>query len=333
MQMDSKGDYFIGTTDYRHAWLNGGPGALLNEPEAKRMLDVRSNGEQGGLIIGSDEPGKKWGVKLINYPHKDFHPHGLYFLEEDTFLGQESALFVINHRANEAGTESVESVSVFSWDAAERTATWVKDFEDPLFKSINDVVAVSKDEIYVTNWREYPPESPMHLLEVYLQLPTSYIVRCTAKGCEKVADGLRMANGIMVNKDGSKIYVAGSIAKDVREYARDEKTGALTLLNAWPVDQLPDNLSWKDEKTLIVAGHPKGLDFQKHSRDPYNTPGPCQVESIDITTGVSTVIYVSKGEPMNACSIALIMDHPEYGKSMLLGGVFDNGVVNCEGEY
>ena len=84
----------------------------------------------------------------------------------------------------------------------------------------------------------------------------------------------------------------------------------------------------------MVAGHPKGLDFQAHSRNPEKVHSPCQVESLDITTGVSTIVYASRGDPMNACSIAMYVDNPKIGgKQIVLGGVFDNGATTCPGDY
>lgn len=87
LQLDSRdgGTSLIGTTDI-HGWLHPDGGkASLREAIALQK-------EQGGIVAVDAGATEARDVPLNDFPHTDFHPHGLYLHK-----GRDQ-LFVVNHR-------------------------------------------------------------------------------------------------------------------------------------------------------------------------------------------------------------------------------------------
>ena len=82
------------------------------------------------VAAGEASPAK---LPLLNYSPATFHPHGIYL---QTQPSGEKLMFVVNHRGDG------EAVSIFS--VSDAGASFIGDVKHPLFRTINDVVAVGK---------------------------------------------------------------------------------------------------------------------------------------------------------------------------------------------
>ena len=319
------GSFFVATSDDRHLWMNSAGNFAGNEIEAVRISKMRSTNDdlQGKLLLGVGSIVSN--LKLIYYPWADFHPHGIYLLEIPDSLPR---VFVVNHRSSSDGKKNIESVSIFDLDLDQQTARYVRDITDKNFRSINDVV-VSGTEMWVSNWRFYKPEKFFHMVEIYLQRSWGYVVRCDLNRSGECTIAIppgqvAMANGLMLKND--KLFVAGSVGKNVLEFVIDEDRNA-KLSRTFALDLLPDNLSLAPNNLLVVAGHPKGLAFQAHAKNPHNVPCPCSVKTIDLKTGETETIHTSEGgDPISACTVGVLM-----GDELLMGSVYDSGIAVCTG--
>jgi hypothetical protein len=201
-------------------------------------------------------------IKLVKYPYRDFHPHGIDLLQP----GNRTLLYVINHRREGEVIELFE----LALQAEPATATFVESIEDPLFRNLNDVVVLSPNEFYTTNWLRYEPGTLNNLYETVLQKPLSYVVHCrraTAKDafhCHVAAENLgvcviaenthglqslapslasrdspasdtaqppcagQMANSLAYDATKQKLYVTASVAKTIHEFT-PMKNGTLRL--------------------------------------------------------------------------------------------------------
>ncbi|XP_033108199.1 serum paraoxonase/arylesterase 2-like [Anneissia japonica] len=147
-----------------------------------------------------------------NFKKTDLYPHGIY-----VWIDKKSGnvtLFLVNH------APGIEAVVVFDYDQNENTLYHKKTITDPLFTSLNDVVAVGPDTFYATNFLTFGYK--YILLEKILQLPFANVVFYDGKKSSVVASGLSGANGINVSPDQRTIYVSTSFSQQLHVYSRKE---------------------------------------------------------------------------------------------------------------
>ena len=285
-------------------------------------------------------------LTLVDYPFPDFHPHGIALRSTPTGL----TAYVVNHRVvggdDSAGFSTFDSVSVFAVNVEEGTARFLSDKTSPAFRSINNLALLTDSDAFVTNYRYYNPVDPLALLETYLQLPWSYLLRCDLgdpavtgeAACKIVADKIKMANGVEIDKAGEKVYVAGSLAKQLLPFELEGE--ALVPLPPVPLGQLPDNISWGNDDTLLIAGHPKAFKFMAHGLDPENVESPCQVDYYHVPDDALHTVHLSeksvpkvnhptgKGTPaISACTTMAVAGN---GRSYV-GSVYQRGILECHG--
>jgi len=215
LHVHASGEFWVGSTDPRSKWFE----SVDNKgDEVSNMFDLRSTGKhQGSLVIGRMVEGQVAvsKVTLEGYDGDDFHPHGIYLAGE--------TVYVVTHTV-QAGTgapERHEVITKWSLNPATNTATYLATFHSPLFRSINDLVALSDDSFLVTNWRYFPPENPLHLFELYLKLPISPVLYCDfSKPGEPCHEAARMSmpNGIVVADDGVTVSVASRYVPRIYSY-------------------------------------------------------------------------------------------------------------------
>ncbi|NTX10888.1 SMP-30/gluconolactonase/LRE family protein [Myxococcus sp. CA056] len=248
----------------------------------------------------------------------DFHPHGIS-LHVDPSGAQ--TLFVVNH--TQAEDNRIERFEVGEDGLLVHRAT----FRDALLVSPNDVVAMDAQRFYVTNDHGNPPGMKQRV-EDYLQLAQGNVLYFDGQRFQEVIQGTKYANGINRSLDGSTVYVAQSVGRSLSSYARDPKTGALTLLKTLDLDSGPDNIELDAEGNLWIASHPKLLDFASHAGDPTGkTRSPAQVlrltgKGADLK---ASEVFLDDGSQTSGTATAAV-----FGKRMLLGPVFEKDFLDCE---
>lgn len=129
---------------------------------AKNDADAKAPVPNGALFAYVDG-GSLRETKRIREPEPfAFHPHGMSLLGVKSGAAANRArLFVVNHRPE------FEEVSVYNYDAESNTAEYIDAIRDKsLLRNINDVTAVSENEVYVTQWHAAETNTFAHTVEV-----------------------------------------------------------------------------------------------------------------------------------------------------------------------
>lgn len=240
-----------------------------------------------------------------------FHPHGMSFWSDGHGPDR---LYVVNHPTNESHT-----IEVFEIDAS--GARLVQTLRDPLLVSPNDVVAVARDELYVTN-DHGRGRGPGQLWDDLLRRERGQILHMRNGASRIVVSDLAYANGINVNANGSAVYVAESTGRRMRVYKRTASTGDLELLRTIDLGMGPDNIEISPSGRQYIAGHPKLISFMRHASDA-RVLSPSEV--VRVTSGRVERIYLDLGGAISASSVAApLEDH------LLIGAVFADHFLDCK---
>ena len=120
------------------------------------------------------------------------------------------------------------------------------------------------------------------------------------------------------------LYVASSVGKEVIEFKfdSDNDNNNLHLVKRMDLQMAPDNLSWRDggggENVLVVAGHPKLLQYTFYSKDPHSKTAPCSVALIDVNSWSSERIYEQEGA-FSGCSVGTM----DATGTLFIGAVYE----------
>lgn len=272
---------------------------------------------RGGIyVIDLKAPQAEWALRPVtaNEP-ADFRPHGLSLY---VGAGGERRLFVVNHAAKG------EAVEIFDI-AADGLLTHVKTVADPLFASLNDVVAVGPEAFYATN--DHGSKGLGGRLSDLLLLRNANVVYYDGASAHAAADRLLFANGINVSPDGKTLYVSEMLGAALHIYTRDPATGALTSRDYARLGTGLDNIDVEPDGALLIAAHPHLMAFLKHAGDP-KALSPSQVVRVEPGAGQggkAGTIYLNRGEEISGSSVAA-----GFGDMMLIGNVFDPKILACK---
>jgi arylesterase/paraoxonase len=294
--------------------------ALTREGRLIISCDGRSEGASvnpNGAIIGLRPDAPEERVVLWNGGGNSFHPHGLdYFVDPGT--GAEY-LFAIDHR----GTH--DAVMIFR--VVEATLTLVQEVIASDTTSLNDLAAVSKDQFYVTS--DHNSKSPLaKTVSDYLRLPTGYVLYFDGVRLMPVASGISYANGIALDVDNQRLYVASMLRDELIEYERVPATGNLRKTGAIPLQGSPDNITVADDGGLVVAVHPKILHLARQRRErSFRAPSSILYISPASKSGARSclTLYADPGENLAAASVAV-----KSGKRLFVGSVYDDHLMICD---
>ena len=293
--------------------IHPGTGVAYISACDRRALRAGQNG-RGGIYaydLKSDQPVP---VMLTSGPGPDFQPHGISLFVDPT--GRDT-LFVINHSR---GTHKVEIYDFKADGLAHR-----KTVAGPALVSPNDIVAVGRDSFYASNDHRFTGGF-LKTLEDYLKLPLANIVYYDGRSFHEAATGIGYPNGINVSPDGRNLYVAGTTQMTLKVFARDLKTGGLTLKESIPFDTGLDNIEIGPKGALWIGAHPQLLKFAAHAKDPGKL-SPSQVLRVTLNEGESPRIdevYLNGGEELSGSSVGAV-----YQDRLLIGSVFEEKILDC----
>eukprot|EP01095_Lingulamoeba_sp_RSL-Kostka_P015063 TRINITY_DN680_c1_g1_i1.p1 TRINITY_DN680_c1_g1~~TRINITY_DN680_c1_g1_i1.p1 ORF type:complete len:376 (-),score=88.46 TRINITY_DN680_c1_g1_i1:71-1177(-) len=302
---------------------------LLSSVDRRSMLEPElARGNILGYFIDEE---KIENIKLVNYESEEFHPHGLsiYETEEENYL-----LFVVNHFTNEG-----DSVEIFEYNPEERVLEHIKTIRDELFVSLNDIVAVDVDKFYVTNdhGNKRKEGFKVFIEDFFTFLSRSSVIfydgeRNIAK--KVIKDGeVKMANGINVSYDRSRLYVSETTGGSVSIWNIDGNYD-LNFRERIHLDTGVDNIEMKYDRTnqiesLIIGCHPSLIGFLGHAL--FEALGPSEVIKIDLkinNNNYSVIeidqLFMSDGEDLSASSVGGI-----YNNHLFIGPVFDDHFLIC----
>jgi arylesterase/paraoxonase len=274
-----------------------------------------SGGTTRGAIYAYDL--KVDSPKLVNLTptaDPDFHPHGI-----SLYVGDDGrdVLYVINHAG---GRHTIEIYDLVVTGLSHRGT-----LSDPLLVSPNDLVAVGRDRLYVTN-DHANPGGWARQLEDYLRRSISTVVHYDGERFIEAASGIRYPNGIGVSRDGETLFVASTTGGSVLVFAIDPESGTLEEFGTIEIGSGVDNIDVDEDGDLWIGAHPKLLTFVQHTGDASRI-APSQVIWIGDPDGQAPLveeILLSLGEDLSGSSVAAV-----HGNRLLVGSVMDEGMLDC----
>ena len=262
--------------------------------------------------------------KLVNLrPGLDtgFHPHGISVYEDPD---GKIFLAVVNHHSGGLFNSSEgHSIELFRYEVD--SLFHIRSVSGPLMISPNDIVLINKDQFYVTN--DHGSSSGlMQTLEEYLQLRRCNALFYDGKKFSVAASGLGFANGININRDGSLLYVAETIGKQLSIFSRDKNTNDLELIESIDFNSGVDNIEIDSDGNLWIGSHPKMYTFSRHMNDS-TVLSPSQVYKVSLDQSNSYTIeeiYLNLGGELSGSTVAAF-----YDSTLLIGSVFESYFLDC----
>jgi arylesterase/paraoxonase len=291
------------------------PGTGIAYVSATDRRSVLAGGPGRGAIYAYDL--KLDAPKLQNLTPAaapDFRPHGL-----SLYVGDDGhdVLYVINHAG---GRHSIEIYDLVGIKLSHRGT-----LSDPLLVTPNDLVAVGRDRLYVTN--DHANAGGLgRALEDYLRRSISNIVYYDGERFTEVASGIRYPNGINVSPDGRDLYVASTTGGEVLGFRVDPASGMIQRRGVIPIGSGVDNIEIDAKGDLWIGAHPKLLTFVQHAEDAGQN-APAQILRVSDPNGDAPLVeevLLSLGEDLSGSSVGAV-----YGDRLLVGSVFDDGILDC----
>ena len=244
-----------------------------------------------------------------SFKQEDFRPHGisLYVDPKDTTKW----LHVINHR------KEGHFVEIFRY--TDTSLIHIQTIKSNLFKSPNDIVATGPNTFYFTN--DHSDEmGALRTIKDFLLIGTGSVGHYDGNTVKILANDIRYANGITIDRDSKKLFVAACTDGSIHVYNIEpfQKTGKIKCNTG------VDNLEWDEEGNLWVGAHPKLLKFLSHASDA-NKKSPSHVIKIELNNLENPTIknyYINDGYLFSGSSVAAV-----YKNKILVGSVFEDGIL------
>ena len=297
-----------------------GPEDIEITPSGKAFvssLDRRAGGEARGAIfsVSVDDPldSENWRDRTNGVPEK-FRPLGVSYFEE----GDMRRLFVVN--------EATKAVEIFDVDA-NGDLTHLESVRELRMTSPNDVAAVGERRFYVTNDVESGRTSLLGKLQFLSRAAAGKILYFDGVSMRIADEGLRFANGVVVNQGGTRLYAAESAGQSLRIYDRDPSTGSLSLAKVEQLPASPDNLSVAWDGAIWIGAQPKPLSIPLAERDPALVAPSLVIRYVD-KDGVATQlteVFSNKGDAISTSTVAAVA-----GGKLLIGALLDDKYLICD---
>ena len=309
-------DGVVGAEDI--TFLKNGTALISSDDRRSRM-----NGSLAQGTIYQYRPKAKHHKLVDLMPELDngFHPHGISAYEDPD---GKIFLAVVNHHSsglfNSSGGHSIE---LFRYEVD--SLFHIRSVSGSLMISPNDIVLINKDQFYVTN--DHGSSSGlMQTLEEYLQLRRCKALFYDGKKFSVAASGLGFANGININRDGSLLYIAETIGKQLSIFSRDKNTNDLDLIESIDFNSGVDNIEIDSDGNLWIGSHPKMYTFSRHMNDS-TVLSPSQVYKVSLDQSNDYTIeeiYLNLGGELSGSTVAAV-----YDSTILIGSVFESYFLDC----
>ena len=277
-----------------------------------RRADAETRGAIFSVLVEDPLDSKNWRDRTLGVPEK-FRPLGLNYFEN----GDVRRLFVVN--------EAAKAVEIY--DVADGgDLTHIETVAERRLTSPNDVVAVGPRSFYVTNDVEAGRSSLIGKFQFLTRAATGRIYFFDGVSMRVAAEGLRFANGVAINAEGTRLYAAETSGLALRVYDRNAETGALTLAKTENLPAAPDNITVAWDGALWIGAQPKPLATPLVERNAALTAPSLVIRYVD-DEGVAapmTEVFSNKGDLISTSSVAAIA-----GSRLLIGALLDNKYLIC----
>ena len=287
----------------------------------------------GGSIFALDLSSETTPVKRLlanedslGFP---FHPHGCSLF---TGKNAERRLMVISHRSASDHVVEIFDVVGAAFDGVSlqhvRTVIDANHLISP-----NDLVALDGDRFYVTN-DHGARNTLLRSLEDLCGLPLSTVVFWDGSRCHEVARDIVFANGIALDRNRGRLYVAATRSKMIHNYSWDADDPAKELGDPVSITLpgCPDNLEWDEEGNLWIGADPSFVQLALYTAG-VHAKAPSQVLCLsfdqDNEPHAEEVWRDETGDTICASSVAAV-----HGKGpvrrLLIGQPFGSFLRDCE---
>lgn len=287
--------------------------AFISSYDRRKPDGAEQRGAVYAFNINDPLDASSWKDRTLGMPRR-FEPHGIYLYDDETV----SRLFVVN-----AATRGVELFDVT--DAGD--LVYLETITERRLTSPNDIVATGPRSFYVTNDSEPGRETLLGKLYFLLRMGSGSVLYFDGDAWRVSAEGLRFANGIAANANGTKVYVAETAGGAIRIFDRDARSSSLSLASVVNIGAAPDNLNFDRSGSLWIAAHPKPLSLPGYLTNP-DGRSPSLVMRFDDVAGASArpiKIYANSGKELSASSAAA-----RYGSTLIIGALLDTKFLICK---
>ncbi|VDK75436.1 unnamed protein product [Litomosoides sigmodontis] len=260
---------------------------------------------------------KKLKVKGFNL--QNFVPYGI-----DKYLSRGRVTVYITNSYMDNDT-----VEVFQLDHRHLTLTHQKTISDDKFRNLADIAVVGADRFIVTNY-VYCRKRWMQIVEFAIQSSFGSIVYYNGRHGNYLEKYFPTPNGIAINKQQNRLYVASTINEFIRIYHLRQD---MSMIFATEISLLssPNKLFIEANTGNIWAAlHPVLYKAHKHIQDPVNTDRrpPSQILRIRLQENdrswVITEPYANDGATVWGSSAVLF-----HKNSLLIGSLFGR-TLHCD---
>lgn len=270
---------------------------------------------------------------LLNPAFLDLRPHGIALWSD----GDLPRLGVINRRYNRAtgGWQRDTALEVFAIhlrgdgvELAHRDTV-----ESPMLCRANDVAPIDGERWLVTRDRG-SCKGPGRVVEDMLSLRRGHLLLAGPGGVRSVTGpAIGFANGIAVRPAPERgyldIYVAATRERQIRRYRLNAAAGTVQERIPLLVPAAPDNLSWGDDRTLLIAAHPDLLTLAAYrARLPWFDDAPSAVYRVDVEKDLhAAAIYRNPGAETAGATSAVRLN-----KLLIIGNAFESRLTICRAD-
>lgn len=228
-----------------------------------------------------------------------------------------------------SSTPEFDAVEVFQLDRERLTLIHRKTISDTTFRNLADIAVVGADRFFITNYA-YGRKRWMQLVEFALQSSFGSLVFYDGRRGNYVEKYFPMPNGIAINKEQNRLYIASTINEFIRIYHLrkdmsvifDTEISLLSSPNKLFVDQTTGDI-W-------TALHPVLYKAHKHIQNPLDKDqrSPSQVLRIrlqaDGRSWVITEPFANDGATIWGSSAVIF-----YKDVLLIGSLFGR-TLHCD---
>ena len=301
-----------------------------------------------------------------------FQTHGLYFSDTSQRLyvvahhGYYSSIEIFSVEENEEENDETKSTDMSGNASLAPTLTWIRSVTSPHFPNLalNDVVeGLDAQELYVTQW--IPVSVPAHgrphpstwweWLEQALVKPIfllgihgTTVWQCTftddmdsPADCRKATSTrFRVANGIAINENRTRVYVNDVFGYHIGEFERDSTTGQLLHFQDIPLKYAVDNIDWKkskngdgnEEEEIWMGSIPDLISILRNDGKPFEDRltvvgglGVVRRSATDRSWSPQRIVWHHDGSLLSQISSACLHQGKVY-----MGSAYSKGVLICD---
>ncbi|KAK6105161.1 Arylesterase family protein [Brugia pahangi] len=261
---------------------------------------------------------KKLKIKGFNLEY--FIPYGI-----DIYVSRgRITVYITNSYQN-----TTDTVEVFQFDHKRLLLTYQKTISNDKFRNLADIAVVGADRFITTNYAYYQ-KYWMQIIEFAMQTSFGSIVYYDGRQGNYLEKYFPTPNGIAINKQQNRLYVASTINEFIRIYHL-RKDMSVVFATEISLLSSPNKIFIETKNGNIwVALHPILYKAHKHMQNPINTDerSPSQILRIRLQDNdkswVITEPYANDGATI--CGSSAVLFHQN---SLLIGSLFGR-TLHCD---